>query len=342
MKARVPAPHRTVRTALGAIGLGLLPWLFVGCEPVPAGGAGESVTDYPRRPVTLISWVTPGGPTDLLARALAKTAPRYFGQRVTVLNKQGGSGAVAMGYLVQRSADGYTLAVTTSSGTISMAAGHVPFTPDDFTYIMRIQLDPFLMAVRSDSPFGDLTEFFAYARGNPGKLSVSGFGTTSAHFLAFSSLKAVAGNPDIRWIAYDGSADANVAALGGHTDAAHTNYSVVREYVRAGTMRVLGIASRISALPDVRTYAEQGYDVTPAHWRGLMGPKGMAPDLVVRVRELMEQTIRDPEFVEFMEATGTEYTLDESPEAFRRFVEDELRISRAELEKLNLVRSGAR
>ena len=105
---------------------------------------------------------------------------------------------------------------------------------------------------------------------------MSGFGAASAHSLGFARLRAAAGGPDIRWIACEGSADAVVAALGGHTDAAHTNYNIVREHLRAGTMRVLGIALPVEALPDTPSYAEQGYDLQPVHRRG-GGPAGAGP-----------------------------------------------------------------
>ncbi|MBI4539109.1 MAG: tripartite tricarboxylate transporter substrate binding protein [Gemmatimonadetes bacterium] len=315
---------------------GVAVWCAAGCAQSEAGRAAGGVEAYPQKPITIVSWVTPGSPTDLLARAIASVGPKYFGQRMMVLNKQGGSGAIAMGYLVKRKPDGHTLSITTSSGTVSMAAGHVPFTPEQFTFMMRIQLDPFLIAVRKDSPLNDLPAFFEYASQNPGKLSIAGFGTASAHFLAFQTLRAAAGNPDIRWIAYEGSADANVSVLGGHTNAVHTNYSVVREHIRAGTLKVVGASSKITSLPEVKTYAEQGYNFAPMHWRGVMGPAGMPVELVARIIELLEKTVADPDFVQFMETAGTEYAPGESPEAFQRSVEEELVWARASLDKLHL------
>ena len=225
-----------------------------------------------------MSWATPGGPTDLLSRALADAAPPHFGgQRVTVMTRQGGAGAAGMQYMQGRAGDPHVLGVFTASGTVNMATGRIPFAPEDFTPILRIQIDPFLVAVRDDSPFRTLGDLFEAAHARPGEVSVSGFGAASAHFLGFARLRAAAGDPDIRWIAYEGSADAVVAALGGHTDAAHTNYNIVREHLRAGTMRVLGIALPVEALPDTPSYAEQGYGLQPVHWRGVVGPPGLDP-----------------------------------------------------------------
>jgi putative tricarboxylic transport membrane protein len=302
-----------------------------------AGGAFAQ--EYPTRPITVICWSSPGAPNDLLARQIAKVGEKYFGQRMDVLTKKGGSGAVAMAYLMKQKRDGYTLSTTTVSQVVAIAAGHVPFKASDFTYIMRIQSDPYLIAVRSDSPFKNLKDFFDYAKKNPGKLSISGFGTASAHFLAFMRLKARAGNPDIRWVAYEGGADAAVACLGGHVNAVHTNYSVLGEYVKAGKMRVLGVSSekRLSFLPEVPTYKEQGYNLAPDHWRGLMGPAGIPAGVVKKIRADMEKTVADPGFKKFMTNSGAEYGLMASQGEFQKWVEGEVSEYHELLEKLNLL-----
>lgn len=308
-----------------------------GCAEPGARNVEQDPGRYPERRITLLSSVSPGGSSELLARAIANAGAKYFGQRITVVTREGGGGAVALQELLRRPPDGYTLAITTSSGAVSMAAGRIPFTPDQFTYIERIQVDPYLIAVRSGSPFHDLTELFEYARSHPGALSVGGFGTASAHFLAFSLLRARAGDPDIRWIAYEGAGDASVATLGGHTDAVHTNYEVVREHVRAGTMRVLGASAPLTALPDVATYAQQGYDTAPVQWRGVQGRGDLPETLVARIRQLLHETIRDPEFVAYMDNAGTEFGLTEGAEAFRDAVKDEIAESRELLTGLHLL-----
>lgn len=276
--------------------------LAVGCGAASDGGAsaGEAA-EYPSRPIEIVSWASPGGPTDLLARALARVGPRHFGQRMRVVTREGGAGAATMRYLSGKRGDGHVLAVFTASGAVSMAAGRIPFAPEDFTFLLRIQRDPFLLAVPAGSPHRDLRDFFDSARRRPGEISVSGFGAASAHFLAFERLRAAAGEPEVRWIPYAGSGDAVVASLGGHTDAVHSNYDIVREHVRAGTMRVLGVALPVEVLPGVASYAEQGYDVDPVHWRGVMAPPGLSEALADDIRARLEATVRDSEFVAYME-----------------------------------------
>lgn len=303
------------------------------------GSPGDD-RSFPAGPIEIVSWATPGGPSDLLARALAAAAPEHFdGQRVTVVTRQGGAGAAGMQYLRGHFGDPHHLGVFTASGTVNMATGRIPFTPADFTAILRIQVDPFLIAVRADSPFRSLPDLFEAARGRaPGEaVSVSGFGAASAHFLGFMRLRAAAGDPDLRWIAYEGSGDAVVAALGGHTDAVHTNFNIVREHLRAGAMRVLAVALPLAALPDAPSYADLGFDLAPVHWRGVVGPPGLSPEWRADLRRRLTATIGTAAFREYMERAAMEYATMESPEAFAGWMAEEVETSRGLLARLELL-----
>ena len=320
------------QTLIGFVAPGLAALALAGCSP-----SGEEAA-FPSRAIEIVSWATPGGPTDLLSRALAEAAPPHFdGRRVTVMTRQGGAGAAGMQYLQGREGDPHVLGVFTASGTVNMATGRIPFSPGDFTPILRIQIDPFLVAVRDDSPFHTLGDLFEAAHARPGEVSVSGFGAASAHFLGFARLRAAAGDPDVRWIAYEGSADAVVAALGGHTDAAHTNYNIVREHLRAGTMRVLGVALPVEALPDTPSYAEQGYDLTPVHWRGVVGPPGLDPALRAELRARLMAAIEDPGFREYMERAALEYATMADADAFGVWMAEEVATSRDMLRRLGIL-----
>lgn len=320
------------QTLIGFAAPGLAALALAGCSP----SGGEAA--FPSRAIEIVSWATPGGPTDLLSRALAEAAPPHFdGRRVTVMTRQGGAGAAGMQYLQGREGDPHVLGVFTASGTVNMATGRIPFSPGDFTPILRIQIDPFLVAVRDDSPFHTLGDLFEAAHARPGEVSVSGFGAASAHFLGFARLRAAAGDPDVRWIAYEGSADAVVAALGGHTDAAHTNYNIVREHLRAGTMRVLGVALPVEALPDTPSYAEQGYDLTPVHWRGVVGPPGLDPALRAELRARLMAAIEDPGFREYMERAALEYATMADADAFGVWMAEEVATSRDMLRRLGIL-----
>lgn len=112
-----------------------------------ASAPGGEQAAFPSRPIEIVSWATPGGPSDLLSRALADVAP----------------------------ADPHVLGVFTASGTVNMATGKIPFAPEDFTLILGNQIDPFLVAVRDDSPSRTPGDLFEAARALPDEVSVSGF-----------------------------------------------------------------------------------------------------------------------------------------------------------------------
>ncbi len=305
---------------------------------IALGAASPALAEYPERPITLLCWSNPGSPNDRLARAIARAGERHFGQKITVLNRRGGSGALAMTHLLKRRKDGYTLSTLTASQLINMASGRLPFRPRQFTYLMRIGMEPFVIAVRADSPFQSLADLFDHAKKNPGELSISGFGAVSSHFLAFSRLASAAGGADIRWIPYDGGGDAAVACLGGHTDAVHTNSVIVGEHVRAGKLRVLGVSSaeRLLSLPGVPTYQEQGYDIQAAQIRGVMGPGGLPADVVTRIRSLLERTVKDPLFQAYLNDAELSPAWMTSPAAFQGWVEREVVENRELMKALNL------
>lgn len=329
--------RRSVSPIMGRLRRCVLLAAPLGCQATERSAEGVDPADYPSRSIEIVTWATQGGGSDLLARALVRTGERHFGQPMRVVTRQGGAGATAMQYLAGHEGDPHVLGVFTSSGAVNMATGRIPFSPEDFTYLLRVQLDPFLIAVRTESRFDDLRGLLSFARDNPGELSISGFGAASAHFLGFSRLLGSAGSPEMRWIAYGGSGEAMIAALGGHTDAVHSNYNIVREHLRAGTMKVLGVAEPLAALPEARTYEQQGFDVAPVHWRGVVAPDGLAPELAARVRELLLVTVRDPEFVAFMEEAAMQEAVMTDPAAFAVWVAGEVAQNERQLRALDLL-----
>ena len=106
------------------------------------------------------------------------------------MTRQGGAGAAGMQYMQGRAGDPHVLGVFTASGTVNVATGRIPFAPEDFTPILRIQIDPFLVGVRDDSPFRTLGDLFEAAHARPGEVSVSGFGAASAKLNLLTYLRS--------------------------------------------------------------------------------------------------------------------------------------------------------
>jgi len=297
--------------------------------------------EYPTKPVVVVCHASPGGGSDILARHIAKVGEKYFGVDMIVLTKSGGTGAVAMAYVRGQPADGHHITTITASQAVAFAAGKLPFTPADLGFVIRIQDDPYVIVTLTENPYNNLKEFFAYAKEHPGELTMSGYMTASAHSLAFMRVAKLAGEPDIRWIAYESSGDAVTAALGGHVSAAHSNFEMVSEYVRAGKLKILGIstAERIKPAPDTPTYREQGYDLVLSHWRGFYTHPDTPEEVVAKMRSLLKQTIHDPEFEKYMAGAVIEYAdTFASPAEFANWVDSEVKTFKELLREVGAIK----
>jgi len=306
-------PQRWMPTLLGVVVLLAATVFLPACAgeapaPTPAPEPAPKV-EYPTKPITIGCWSSPGAPNDLLARELAKVGEKYFGVSMTVVTKKGGGGANDLAWLLQQPADGHFVSTCTVSMPIRLAVGKLPYTGEEFKYVIRIQDDSYVIACLPDKPYNNLKEFFEYAKEHP-EVTVGGYGSTdAAHYLAFARLAKLAGNPEVRWIPYEGGADAVTGCLGGHVDVVHSNWGTIGEHYRAGTLKVLGISSaeRVEVAPDVPTYKEQGYDIVLSHWRGVLCSKDVPDEVVTKMRELFKQTIHDPEFEKFMADNNVNY-----------------------------------
>ena len=100
---------------------------------------------------------------------------------------------------------------------------------------------------------------------------------------------------------------------------------------------MLGVALPVEALPDTPSYAEQGYDLAPVHWRGVVGPPGLAPEARADLRVRLLAAIEDPGFREYMERAALEYATMEDADAFAVWMAAEVTTSRNLLRRLGLL-----
>lgn len=257
--------------------------------------------DYPTKPVKFVVWSSAGSPLDTMMRQLARQLSAEFGQDVPVENRKGGSGAVAMSYVMTQPADGYTVLSTTSSMTFTMAKGKVPFTPDNFTVLRALQSEPSAIAVRADSEFQNIDDLVNHLKDNPNGLRIGGYASAGFHQFVFYQLQQEAGF-EAAWIPFDGGNEAALALLGGHLDAAVLTPSSATAQLDSGEFRLLGISSdeRSEYFPDVPTFEEQGYPVVESIWRGIMVRAGTPDSVVDKLIESVEAVQATSEWKEFM------------------------------------------
>jgi len=260
--------------------------------------------DYPQKPITLICWSSAGSSHDLMARIIAKVGEQYLGQPIAVVNREGGSGKVAMSYVLNQRPDGYVIMTNTRSMTELFPDPAGRLSIDDFKYVSRLVSDPFVFLVRKDSPFNTLEDLIAHAKANPNKITMGGFSIKSVDEMLVKDLEAAAGI-QLNYIPYKGGSEPVVAVLGGHIDATVANPGEMIANYQAGSLKVLALASekRFAPFDDVPTLSELGYPVVSDHWRGVMTSKDVPDEIISKLDEVMAKVAVHPEFEQFLANT---------------------------------------
>jgi tripartite-type tricarboxylate transporter receptor subunit TctC len=271
----------------------------------------SSEEEYPVKPVTLYVPYGPGGSTDLAARVLSSVIPQYLGQPVIVVNKPGAGGAICFEFVKNQRPDGYSIMMTAIGANVITPAlqEKLPFKYDDLTYIARTQINPTLLAVRSDAPWKNMKELIAFIKNNPKKVkfSVSGLGTLL--YVGPAVLMQAAGLPgdSITPIQYDSGAEATLALLRGDVDFIYVNLPPLLGHLRAGKLRGLATATpkRLKAFPDVPTFAELGFpDVDVLGWRGVAGPPKLPGYIVKKWEDAVKKTTKDKAWLKLVNKLG--------------------------------------
>lgn len=305
--------------------------LFVVVICVLIFGFAQAQDKYPTKPITIISHTAAGSPTDLMARQLGKAAEPFLGQPVVVENKPGGSGAMQVASLLSSPADGYTLAAVTPTQIGAWESTlRGKFNTDQFAWITRVEIDPYILVVQAESQWKTLKEFVDYAKKNPNKLRVGGYGSVgSGHNVAFNILAKTASIQAV-WMPYEGTNAAVTALLGGHIDAANSNPGQVTQQVEAGKLRILGVMAekRLKDLPNVPTYAEAGFPVDAgwSQFRGIFGRKGIPQPIQTQLSEVFIKAIQSPSFQDYLKKTHQEDGSMDLP-AFTEFIKSQKKLT---------------
>lgn len=244
--------------------------------------------NYPNKPITILCWSKPGSPVDVYARTMAKLLPKELGQPVVVETKTGGGGVVASNDLMSRPANGYTLLAVTDSLTTKFGEPGVKFKPSDFRMLARGEVDPFAVIVAGNSKFKSLKQLIAYAKKNPGKLTVAGPFSLSGHRIFWAHLSKLAGIKTT-WIPYPGGSAAVIAVAGGDAQAGISNPGNLKAQVKAGKIRILSISSdkRLAAFPKIPTIKQDGYGIVDYHWRGMAAKHGTPKAIVDKLAKAL-------------------------------------------------------
>jgi tripartite-type tricarboxylate transporter receptor subunit TctC len=299
--------------------------LAAGVAALPAISLVARAQAYPARPMRLIIPIAPGSAPDILGRLLAQWLSERLGQPVIVENRPGGGNNIAIEAVVKAPADGYTLLLVTISGAVN-ATLYERLSYNfirDIAPVASISRETMALEVAPSFPAKTVPEFIAYAKANPGKVTMATPGSGSAPHVAGELFKMMAG-VDLVHVPYRGSAPALTDLMGGQVQMTFGPLTSSIEYIRADKLRALAVstASRSDALPDVPPLADflPGYEASG--WFGIGAPKNTPAGIVERLNREINAGLSDPKLkARFAELGATVFA--GSSANFEKFIAEE-------------------
>jgi putative tricarboxylic transport membrane protein len=316
---------------------------LLACVALQAGASLAQPAWKPERTVEIVVGSAAGGGNDKTARTLLKIwQENKWLENATVVNRVGGGGAVAYTYTNQNAGDGHRIAVARTGLLTNHIRGLNPLNYTDMTPIAMIADDPMALTVRADSAVRSVKDLVARWKTDPQALSISlgsSVGSTT-HFLVALIAKSAGVDPTRLKVLNPGGASKSVTQLlGGHIDMVSLAAGNTVAHHKAGTARLIGIASekRIASVPDVPTVREQGVDVVQGGWTLIVGPGGLTPPQVAYWESLLERTVAHPEWKKSIEADSAVWLFMKS-QPTREFLRKEYDTDKALLVELGMVK----
>ena len=290
---------------------------------VPLALPAFAADTWPDKPIRLILSVPAGATPDVTARLVTPGLSQQLGQPLVVDNRGGAGGLIGAEIVAKSAPDGYTLFISSPGAlTILPHLRKVPYdTLRDFVPVSLISVGPFVLIAHPSVPAKTVKELIALAKAQPGKLNYASAGNGVANHLAMELFKQMAG-VDITHVPYKGAPQAVTDVLAGHMNMMFNSIAPIVAHIKAGRVRVLGIASgkRSPQLPEVPTIAEAGVPgYESENWFGMFAPAKTPKRIIARLNEALVKVVRSPEVQSQFAALGAE-AVGNSPDEFAAFV----------------------
>jgi tripartite-type tricarboxylate transporter receptor subunit TctC len=268
-----------------------------------APGVAAAQTRWsPDRPVTFLAPFAAGGAFDVTQRALARAVEPSIGQPVAVVNRTGAAGTIMLAELARARPDGQTLGLlSVNTNAVAPQLQTLAFDPvADFTPLMVYGSFLTFVTVAGNSPFASLRDLMAFARREPGKLTIGVSGIGANSHLNMARLAAEEG-VEVTFVPFTGGAPATTALLGGHVMCAVVAGEVLPS-VRDGTLRLISLlnADKSEEFPNIPTMPELGYSWASRPWLGMGGPKGLPDAVTARWSGALLEATRNDTFLSAM------------------------------------------
>ena len=299
--------------------------LAAGAAALPAVPRIARAVTYPSHPVHLVVPQAAASSTDIHARLIGQWLQDHLGQPFVVDVKPGAGGNVGTEFVVHATPDGYTLLTVNSQNAISPALyPELTFNfLKDIAPISQISIAPMIMEVNPSLPVNTVPEFIAYAKANPGKVNFASAGAGSANHISQEMFKMMTG-VDMVHVPFNGGAPAMLAVVSGQVQAMFADTLTAGEQVKAGTVRVIGVATpqRLPLLPDVPSIADTVPGFNASSWWGIGAPQGISGDIVKKLNAETNAALADPTIQKRFAAMGA-LPLGGTPDDFRDLIADE-------------------
>src|SRR2546422_9508929 len=272
-------------------------------------GASAFAQSYPNKTIRLVVGFTPGGVSDVLARAMSARVSQNTGHQVVVDNRPGAGTTIASEFIAKSAPDGYTLYFCDATSHAINASLYQRLRYDslrDFTYISLLASTPLLLVVNAALPAKSVLELIALAKARAGQLNYASSGTGTIVHLAGESFKTMAG-VDLLHVPYKGSAPATLAVIAGEVAFIFSTMPAALPHVKSGKLRALAVTTpaRVAAVQDIPTLTEAalpGFDLVL--YSGLIGPAGMAREVVERANAEFAKAVNSSELRDFLPTQG--------------------------------------
>ncbi len=301
--------------------------LAVAALAMPATAQLAQAQDFPSRPVRIVVAFPPGGPTDFVGRLVADKMTAELGQRVYIDNKPGANGTLGGGDIAKSDPDGYSLFLTTA-GAVTVSPHIMPDMPydalRDFAPVALVTKVTEVLVVTPKLGIKTVKELVALAKEKPGTISFASTGIGSPPHLTQILLDKSAGVQFLH-VPYRGAAPALTDLLGGQVEVLVADMPVLIAQIQAGALLPLGVASdkRDAVLPDVPTFAEQGYPNTNgSNWYALLAPAKTPPAVIAKLNKAVNDALNDPQVHDKLVKTGAT-PVGGTPESLATFMKAE-------------------
>jgi tripartite-type tricarboxylate transporter receptor subunit TctC len=301
-------------------------YLAAAAAGLPAAAPSARAQSYPSRPLRWIVGFPPAGGADTVVRIVAPWLAERLGQPVVIENKPGATTNISIQAVVGSPPDGYTLLFVAASAAVNASLfDHLPFNlVRDIAPVSGLVDFPLVMVANPSVPAKTMVEFIAYAKANPGKITIASFGTGSTSHVSGELFKAMAGI-NLVHVPYRGSAPMLTDLVGGQVQVGIDVMTTALPHIRAGALRALGIAGkhRFEGLPDLPTIGETipGYEANS--WAGVGVPRDTPTEIIERLNREINAGLADPTVkARLAQVSATPLLL--GPAAFGAYVASEI------------------